>query len=228
MTIKRIHENVDPAEIVLDAENANLGTERGTAMLQRSLQENGPGRAVLIDRQNRGIAGNKTLEAAIAAGIPLNIIDTYGEALLVHRRLDLDLDDPTGTARRMAYMDNRAGELNLAWDVQQIKQDHEAGLDTTEFFFPRELEAMGVEIDVDLGLDYLGKTGGGGPLLPPADTDPFLEVRVGQRWLLGGHILHIGSDLRTGDAVVMIRAWERYTGERAKLAYAADDDEDPA
>src|SRR5262245_21523444 len=41
------------ADLVPDSRNANRGTDRGRAALERSLREYGPGRAVLIDRQGR-------------------------------------------------------------------------------------------------------------------------------------------------------------------------------
>ncbi len=44
-----------------DLRNANLGTERGHAMLERSLQETGAGRSILVDKHGKVIAGNKTL-----------------------------------------------------------------------------------------------------------------------------------------------------------------------
>ena len=50
-----------------DPTNANRGTDRGHAALERSLGEYGAGRAVLIHRHRRFIAGNKTVEQATAS-----------------------------------------------------------------------------------------------------------------------------------------------------------------
>jgi hypothetical protein len=47
------------ANLAPDPHNANLGTARGREALERSLREYGPGRAVLIDRNDCVIAGNK-------------------------------------------------------------------------------------------------------------------------------------------------------------------------
>jgi len=41
------------------------------------------------------IAGNKTLEQAIAEGIEIEMVKSDGKRLIVHQRTDLDLDkDP--------------------------------------------------------------------------------------------------------------------------------------
>ena len=51
------------ADLTPDPRNANLGTERGLAMLERSLRETGAGRSILVDRAGRVIAGNKGVGA---------------------------------------------------------------------------------------------------------------------------------------------------------------------
>src|SRR5438477_5107468 len=54
-----------------DPHNANRGTDRGRAALERSLREYGAGRPVLIDRDGHVIAGNKTVEQAKRLNMPL-------------------------------------------------------------------------------------------------------------------------------------------------------------
>ena len=49
-------------DLQADPHNANRGTDRGRAALAQSLRDHGAGRAVLIDRHGRIIAGNKTVE----------------------------------------------------------------------------------------------------------------------------------------------------------------------
>ena len=44
-------------QLTTDPQNANRGTDRGRAALEQSLREYGAGRAVLIDRHGRIIAG---------------------------------------------------------------------------------------------------------------------------------------------------------------------------
>ena len=116
------------ADLVPDGRNANRGTPRGRAVLDKSLQELGAGRSILVDRNGRIIAGNKTHEAAAGAGLEdVIIVETDGTQLVAVKRVDLDLDDEA--ARRLAYADNRAAQLGLEWDVEQLAADLEAGLD---------------------------------------------------------------------------------------------------
>lgn len=126
-----------------DDHNANAGTERGLQMIEDSLQQDGVGRSIVADAMGRVPAGNKTLEAAMNAGITDVIeIETDGNALIVHKRSDWDLSDPTGAARRYAYRDNRAAEVGLSWSADQIAADVEAGVDLSGMFADYELSAI--------------------------------------------------------------------------------------
>lgn len=72
------------AQLVLDDKNANKGSKRGRELLGESLQKYGAGRSVVVDRRSRVIAGNKTLEAAVAAGMKsIAVIETDGTSLVV-------------------------------------------------------------------------------------------------------------------------------------------------
>ncbi len=67
------------AQLILDEKNANKGTKRGRELLGESLEKYGAGRSVVVDRRNRVIAGNKTVEAAVAAGMKsIAVIETDG------------------------------------------------------------------------------------------------------------------------------------------------------
>ena len=79
------------ADLTADPHNANRGTDRGRDALARSLREYGAGRAVLIDRRGRVIAGNKTVEQARALNLPLRVVHTDGSFLIAVQRNDLDL-----------------------------------------------------------------------------------------------------------------------------------------
>src|SRR5688572_23709837 len=93
------------ADLTPDLRNANRGTEWGGGLLERSLRETGAGRSILVDTHGRVIAGNKTLEhwAALADEAAIEVVQTDGQTLVVVQRNDLDLDDPTGLARKLAY-----------------------------------------------------------------------------------------------------------------------------
>jgi hypothetical protein len=56
-------------QLLLDEKNANKGTKRGRELLEASLEKYGAGRSVVVDRHDRVIAGNKTVEAARTSGI---------------------------------------------------------------------------------------------------------------------------------------------------------------
>ena len=74
------------AQLILDEKNANKGTKRGRELLEESLEKYGAGRSVLVDRLNRVIAGNKTVEAARAPGMKsVFVIETDGSSLVAVR-----------------------------------------------------------------------------------------------------------------------------------------------
>ena len=125
-----------------DRKNANKGTERGRYMVEASLRETGAGRSILLDKDGRIIAGNKTFEAASDIGLPVRVVETDGTELVAVKRTDLDLDDDTGTARKLAYYDNRTSAVGLAWDVEQILADVNAGLDLSGLWFEQELDGL--------------------------------------------------------------------------------------
>jgi hypothetical protein len=126
-----------------DAHNANLGTSRGQWALRESLARYGPGRSVLTDRKGRIVSGNKTVETVRdLGGMPIYVVRTPGDGLVVHQREDLDLEEDGGVARSLAYADNRTSELNLAWDAGQIAADIEEGLDIVAFFQQREVDQL--------------------------------------------------------------------------------------
>ncbi len=52
-----------------DRSNLNIGTDRGKDMIAKSFRNYGGGRSVLVDKEGRIIAGNKSVESAIAAGL---------------------------------------------------------------------------------------------------------------------------------------------------------------
>jgi hypothetical protein len=129
------------ADLHFDDRNANQGTPRGMGSLERSLQRLGLGRSILVDKDNRIIAGNKTAEKAGEQGVAQKVrfIDTDGTELIAVRRTDLSLDDPK--ARELAVADKRVAELNLEWDPEVM-----AGLvmeaDVNSFFTMDEMQLL--------------------------------------------------------------------------------------
>lgn len=132
-----------------DKKNANRGTAKGQKMIVRSIQEDGFGRSVLADKNGNLIAGNKTLDASAEVfGIDVEpiVVKTDGTRPVVVQRTDLDLDDPHGAARRLAYRDNLSSHFSFDLDPAQVMADIEAGFD---------FEAIDVGM-ADLG-EMLGK-----------------------------------------------------------------------
>ena len=139
---------VQLSDLTPDIRNANKGTERGQYMVEHSLSQYGAGRSILADTEGRIIAGNKTLQAAADLGIPVRVVETDGTELVVVQRTDLDLADGD-KARKMAYADNRASEVSLEWDAEEIAIDLSEGLELGDLFMEFELAAITEQITSD-------------------------------------------------------------------------------
>lgn len=199
-------------DLKFDNHNANKGTERGRELLEQSVTELGAGRSILSDKKGKIIAGNKTLAAAQKAGLKVRVVTTSRDELIVVQREDLDLDDPAGEARRLAYLDNRVAEIDLAWDVNVIAQDAASGLDFDALgFLDKELQKILVQAD---------------DIIQPEENEPAelidqaetlvekWKVEVGQIWKLGQHRLMIGdcTDPNVMDALMQ--------GEKAQICWS--------
>ena len=131
------------SELLPDEHNANQGTERGGALLEKSLAQYGAGRSILIDKNNRIIAGNKTHGKAGEIGLDeVIVIETDGKQLVAVKRTDLDIEDEAG--RMLAYADNQVSAVDLAFDPEVMQLDLSAGLPIDDFFYASELFALGV------------------------------------------------------------------------------------
>ena len=76
------------SDLTPDRKNANKGTQRGRALIDKSLRELGAGRSILTDASGQVIAGNKTLEQANAMGLLVRVVETDGSELVVVQRTD--------------------------------------------------------------------------------------------------------------------------------------------
>ena len=124
---------IDINALVQDDHNFNKGTEAGRELMEKSFKQLGAGRSVLIDKDGRIIAGNKSQKAAIAAGIKkVRIIETTGDELVAVKRTDISLDSKEG--RELALADNLTTQVNLAWDeVELDKVAAQEGIDLPEW-----------------------------------------------------------------------------------------------
>jgi len=122
--------------------NANEGTEYGTGMLEDSLRFYGAGRSILVDKNGKIIAGNKTAEMAGQIGIEdVEVVQTDGNKLIVVQRTDLDMDIDV-RARALGIADNRTGETNLAWNPDALKQLAESGVCLEKFWSKEALQEL--------------------------------------------------------------------------------------
>ena len=133
------------ADYTPDPENANAGSERGQQMIEDSFRNYGAGRSALADKHGNLIAGNKSVEAAGAAGIEDVIeVRTNGKQMVVVVREDLDLmSEQDHKARALAYMDNRSSQISLTWSAAQLLADMKTRPDVlARAFTPEELKAL--------------------------------------------------------------------------------------
>lgn len=127
-------------DLIPDDRNANQGTERGNYMLNYSLETYGAGRSVLVDKNGRIIAGNKTARKFGELGLQdVVLVESDGTKLIAVQRTDIDIDTPEG--RELAISDNRVSELNLAWDYAVIDELADEGKISLDLFWkPEEIE----------------------------------------------------------------------------------------
>jgi DNA modification methylase len=186
MTDPKITET-DLTDFVPDSHNANRGTERGQKMIEDSLAQDGAARSIVVDKDNRIVAGNKTLEAAVSIGLEKAIVvETEGNELVVVRRKNWDLSADE-SPRRYAYRDNRASEVSLSWDPEVILADIEAGVELGAMFGDDELK------DILGELRETEKEEG-----PPAvdraeELRELWGVELGDLWRVGEHRVICGD-----------------------------------
>ena len=131
-----------------DHKNARKRTDRSSSLIKESLEKFGAARSIVIDEENRILAGNGTIEGAKAAGIKnLRVIETDGKEIIAVKRTGLTEEDKVG----LALADNRTSDLS-EWDSEMLKQLSEEQ-DISSFFNTEDLEKLGVESpDFDAGL----------------------------------------------------------------------------
>ncbi len=191
------------SDLAPDQGNANKGTERGNRLLEDSLREFGAGRSIVTDKHGTVIGGNKTLEQAAALGFDIEVVKSDGQKLVVVQRTDLDLQDGDDKARRLAYADNRIGQIDLEWDADAILRDMAAGVDLEPFFSKIDID----KILADAGLNTDPDDA------PEPEIDKADELREkwgverGQGWEVGRHRVMCGdcaTDAFVVDAVLLL------------------------
>ncbi len=174
--------------LIPDPKNANRGTQRGLSLLDDSLRKYGAGRSILIDKNGVIIAGNKTVERAKDIGLnEVTVIQTDGKQLVAVQRTDLDLENDH-EARMLAYADNRTGEVDLSWNIEQLLADNEIGLPISDIWTDEELSALLKGIN---GQNKKGTVTTGGRLYNAGEghnIEPFkLAYRIEAIWRTKGN-----------------------------------------
>lgn len=130
-------------KLVPDSGNLNLGSERGNYMIERSIRELGWGRPIVVDKNNQIIGGNHAVEVAGQLGFEkVKIIETSGDEIVVHRRLDLDLSQDDPKARLLSIADNRASQVSLHWDASGLAEIAAMTTQLDWFFHKNELDLL--------------------------------------------------------------------------------------
>ena len=145
-------------DLTPDAHNANRHSQRGMGMMQTSLEECGFGDSMTVDKHGNVISGNGRLETL--ADMQMEdaiVVQSDGTRPVIHQRTDLDLTKDT-RAKRLAVLQNRVGQTNLEWDVSELAQMAEDGVELDDLFSEDEMTALlaGLEqsaTDAEGGLD---------------------------------------------------------------------------
>jgi DNA modification methylase len=164
-----------------DHKNARKRTDRSAKLIAESLQRYGAARSIVIDEDNRILAGNGTIEGAKAAGIKnIRVIETDGTEIIAVKRTGLSEDEKIG----LALADNRTSDLS-DWDkdmLQQLSEEH----DLTPWFDADDLAEIIGEAEQ---LPTEGLTDADD--VPEVPEEPI--TKPGDLWILGNHRLLCGD-----------------------------------
>lgn len=165
-----------------DHKNARKRTDRSAKLIAESLQRYGAARSIVIDEDNRILAGNGTIEGAKAAGIKnLRIIETDGTEVIAVKRTGLSEDEKVG----LALADNRTSDLS-DWDaemLQQLSEEHDVSL----WFEEEDLAEIIGEVEKLPGEENTDPDD-----VPDVDEEAVI-TKPGDLWILGDHRLLCGD-----------------------------------
>lgn len=172
-----------------DKKNARKHNPRNIGMIEKSLQEVGAARSIVIDEEGNILAGNGTVEAAGNAGITkVKVVDADGETIVAVRRKGLTAKQK----KRLAVADNRTAEL-AEWDVGVLAELAEEDV----------LDGLFSENELDDLLEELKPKAG------KIDDDEVPEdaparVKRGQIWKLGKHRVMCGDSTDEADVALLM------------------------
>lgn len=166
------------SDLRFDDLNFNEHSERGMSLLEKSLQELGAGRSILIDKNNNIIAGNGIVEAAGNIGLEdMQIVESDGTKIVAVRRNDLDINTKKG--RKMAMADNATASADLVWNKDNISQAADKfGIDPGEWDIDG-WDSKPEEVEEDEA--------------PEVDESEPAKSKLGEVYQLGNHRLMCGD-----------------------------------
>ena len=169
------------SDLKSDHKNARRRTDRSSDLIKESLQRYGAARSIVIDEENRILAGNGTIDGAKAAGIRrVRIIESEGDEVIAVRRTGLSEEDKVG----LALADNRTADLS-EWDqemLHRLSEEH----DLEPWFNQDDLDELLNVTDLE---PVEGNTDPDD--VPEAPEDPI--TKPGDLWILGNHRLLCGD-----------------------------------
>jgi DNA modification methylase len=164
-----------------DRKNARKRTDRSATLIEESLKRYGAARSIVIDEDNRILAGNGTIDAAKRAGIKnVRIIETDGDEIIAVKRTGLTEDEKIG----LALADNRTSDLS-EWDQEMLRRLSEEH-DISPWFNDEDLNELLAVTELP---PEQGKTDPDDVPEPPADP----ITKPGDLWILGNHRLLCGD-----------------------------------
>lgn len=169
-------------DLKADHKNARKRTNQSAELIQESIKRYGAARSIVIDEENRILAGNGTIEGAKAAGIKnVRIIETAGDEIIAVRRTDLTEHEKVG----LALADNRTSDLS-DWDAEMLHQLSQEQ-DISPWFEEEDLAEIIGEVEKLPGEEHTD------PDDVPEVDDAAVITKPGDLWILGDHRLLCGD-----------------------------------
>lgn len=192
--VKSTETKIKVSELIPDDKNFNKGSEFGNSLISKSFEKFGAGRSILIDKNNKIIAGNKSTENyGAGGGEDVIVVESDGTKLIAVKRTDIDLDTPEG--RELALADNATAKANIVWAEDVIASE------------------LGVEIGESWGVD-MGKE------IPEAEEDDFDTTPPEEPKTVLGDLYEIGEHrLLCGDSTDSDQVARLMNGEKADMVF---------